>query len=134
MVATTERDPGTILVVGDSFCDVNAGPLPQLPMWGVNTVSPEPILAQPGGAALNVASWLQRLRGDTALYSGIGHDAFGDMLRHHCGSVGVRLMEAAADATQPTGVCMVLSGPEDRAFSPPRPASRGMPPPWASVS
>ena len=66
------RKRRTILVVGDSFCDVNAGPLPRLPEWGRNVVSPERILAQPGGAALNVACNLQRLRGDTALYSGIG--------------------------------------------------------------
>lgn len=106
----------TILVVGDAFCDVNAGPLQQLPAWGTNTVSPEPILAHPGGAALNVASWLQRLRGDSSLFSGIGCDAFGGILRSHCALLGVRLMEATADVRQPTGVCMVLSGPEDRAF------------------
>ena len=107
----------TILVVGDSFCDVNAGPLTSLPQWGINTVSPAPILAQPGGAALNVASWLQRLRGDACLFSGIGSDQFGDMLRRHLEKIGVRLLEAkSADAALPTGVCMVLSGPEDRAF------------------
>ena len=106
----------SVLVVGDSFCDVNAGPLASLPTWGRNTISPKPILAQPGGAALNVASWLQRLRGDTALFSGIGRDQFGDMLRRHLTRLGVKLVEAASDANAPTGVCMVLSGPEDRAF------------------
>jgi sugar/nucleoside kinase (ribokinase family) len=110
-------DARTILVVGDAFCDVNAGPLTTLPRWGTNTVSPEPILAHPGGAALNVASWLQRLRGgNVALFTGIGRDAFGDLLRLHLSSFGVRLLEAASDSTAPTGVCMVLSGPEDRAF------------------
>ena len=108
----------TVLVVGDAFCDVNAGPLDGLPRWGTNTVSPEPILAQPGGAALNVASNLQRLRGDVTLFSGIGNDAFGQMLRAHCKKLGVRLLEPASTqgASHPTGVCMVLSGPQDRAF------------------
>ena len=105
-----------ILVIGDAFCDVNAGPLPKLPQWGVNVVSPQPICAMPGGAALNVASWLQRLRGGVTLYTGIGHDAFGDMLRQHCTKFGLRLIEAPSDARQPTGVCMVLAGPDDRAF------------------
>ena len=117
MAATSTRvGRRTILVVGDSFCDVNAGPLNTLPQWGVNVVSPAPILAHPGGAALNVASWLQRLRGDTALFSGIGRDAFGDLLRSHCSKLGVRLIEATSDASRPTGVCIVLAGPEDRAF------------------
>ncbi|EOD17291.1 hypothetical protein EMIHUDRAFT_244145 [Emiliania huxleyi CCMP1516] len=113
------RKRRTILVVGDSFCDVNAGPLPRLPEWGRNVVSPERILAQPGGAALNVACNLQRLRGDTALYSGIGRDAFGDLLRVHLDSLGLTLAwDVAADSDEdaPTGVCMVLSGPDDRAF------------------
>ena len=106
----------TVLVVGDSFCDVLAGPLASLPKWGVNVVSPSPILAQPGGAALNVACGLARLRGNTTLFSGIGRDAFGDLLRAHLSQVGVQLIEAGGDTSQPTGVCMVLSGPDDRAF------------------
>jgi sugar/nucleoside kinase (ribokinase family) len=106
-----------VLVVGDAFCDVNAGPLPQLPRWGCNTISPEPILAQAGGAALNVACGLSRLGVATSLYTGLGKDAFGDLLRGHCARLGVDLMEATVtDQAQPTGVCMVLSGPDDRAF------------------
>ena len=105
-----------ILVVGDSFVDVHAGPISSLPTWGTNTVSEEPIVALPGGAALNVASNLQRLGGRPMLFSGIGRDSFGDLLRGHCHSLGLRVWEAAADAAQPTGVCMVLSGSADRAF------------------
>ena len=109
--------PHRILVVGDAFVDVHAGPLADLPTWGTNTVSPEPIAAMPGGAALNVASWLQRLLGGgVVLYTGIGRDSFGDLLRAHCAALGLELWEAAAEAGAPTGVCMVLSGREDRAF------------------
>ena len=107
----------SVLVVGDSFCDVNAGPLPHLPQWGRNVISPQAIAAHPGGAALNVASNLARLGVPVTLFTGIGRDAFGDMLRSHCKSLGVRLIEATpSDANQPTGVCMVLSGQHDRAF------------------
>ena len=111
-----EGDRATVLVVGDSFVDVHAGPIDALPSWGTNTVSPSPIVALPGGAALNVASGLHRLRGNTVLFSGIGRDPFGDVLRSHCTRLGLRLWEATADETAPTGVCMVLSGPQDRAF------------------
>jgi len=109
-------DTTTVLVVGDSFVDVHAGPLGSLPTWGTNTVSPAPIEALPGGAALNVAASLQRLGIGTTLFSGIGRDAFGELLRSHCAKLGLRLWEAAGDDAAPTGVCMVLSGPEDRAF------------------
>ena len=103
----TATGAGTILVVGDAFCDVNAGPLTALPTWGRNTISPEAIVAHPGGAALNVASNLQRLRGEasTMLFTGIGQDAFGAMLRSHCANLGVRLLEATpSDPALPTGV------------------------------
>ena len=114
MAAVSRR---SMLVVGDAFADVIAGPLSNLPMWGRNTVSPGAIEAQPGGAAVNVASGLHCLRGDTYLFTGIGHDAFGDMLRRHCSRIGLQLLEAAcSDTAQPTGVCLVLSSPEDRAF------------------
>ena len=90
-----------ILVVGDSFVDVHAGPISSLPTWGTNTVSEEAIVALPGGAALNVASNLQRLGGRPMLFSGIGRDSFGDLLRGHCHSLGLRVWEAAADAAVP---------------------------------
>ena len=111
-----QEPPTAVLVVGDSFVDVHAGPLGSLPTWGTNTISPAPIEALPGGAALNVATSLQRLGVGTTLFSGIGRDAFGELLRSHCNKLGLRLWEASADANAPTGVCMVLSGPEDRAF------------------
>ena len=48
--------PSGILILGDTFVDVTAGPLASLPTWGGNTISPSRIAAFPGGAALNVAS------------------------------------------------------------------------------
>ena len=78
-MAVNQGSRSTVLVVGDSFVDVLAGPLPNLPTFGTNTVSPEPIAALPGGSALNVACNLQRLRGGTALFTGVGRDAFGEI-------------------------------------------------------
>eukprot|EP00937_MAST-01D_sp_MAST-1D-sp2_P002929 g2929.t1 len=107
-----------VLVVGDSFVDVLAGPLPRLPSLGTNVISPKPIAALPGGAALNVAANLRRLRGDVevSLFTGLGSDAFGEIPRAHCAALGVRLLEAEVDQCLPTGVCLVLSGSTDRAF------------------
>ena len=119
-MAVNQGSRSTVLVVGDSFVDVLAGPLPNLPTFGTNTVSPEPIAALPGGSALNVACNLQRLRGGTALFTGVGRDAFGEIPRRHCADIGVTLLEATChDAAAPTGVCVVLSGSgeaADRAF------------------
>lgn len=100
----------TVLVVGDAFCDVNAGPLPGLPQWGCNVISPGAIAAMPGGGALNVACGLQRLRGSTALFTGIGRDAFGDMLRRHCAEVGVNLVEARGNGSEAGGIVTRTSG------------------------
>ena len=108
-----------ILVVGDAFVDVCAGPLPSLPTWGSNTISPMPIVALPGGSAINVASWLHRLRGKTKVYTGIGQDEFGHVLRRHCAGLGLPLLEApipASAASAPTGVCINLAGSGDRSF------------------
>ena len=113
-MATRRR---SILVIGDAFCDVNAGPLASLPQWGTNTISPEAIAVHAGGAALNVASGLQQLRGDTHLFTGLGQDGFGELLRRHCSSLGMDVIEAVDRSTPlPTGVCIVLSGRKDRAF------------------
>ena len=106
-----------VLVVGDTFVDVLAGPIAQLPAWGHAVASSKPIEVLPGGCALNVASSLARLRGCAALYSGIGRDAFGDIPRNHLARLGVTLHEAhCADPAAPTGVCLALSGPEDRSL------------------
>ena len=108
-----------ILVVGDTFVDVAAGPLSEMPPWGHAVVSPDPIRALPGGCALNVASSLSRLcSGRTAaLYSGIGNDAFGAIPRRHLNQLGVQLHAASCDDPDaPTGVCMVVSGPHDRSL------------------
>lgn len=107
----------SVLVVGDTFVDVLAGPLQNMPEWGHAVVSPAPIRALPGGCALNVASSLARLNVQTVLYSGIGNDAFGAIPRAHLSKMGVTLAEAqCADPAAPTGVCVVISGTQDRSL------------------
>ena len=109
--------PSSVLVVGDTFVDVIAGPLHDMPEWGHAVVSPAPRRALPGGCALNVASSLAQLNVQTVLYSGIGTDAFGAISRAHLSKMGVTLVEAQClDPTAPTGVCMVISGTRDRSL------------------
>jgi sugar/nucleoside kinase (ribokinase family) len=106
-----------VLVVGDTFVDVLAGPLPSIPAWGGAVVSPNPIQAVAGGCGHNVAAALVRLggRGSAALYSGVGRDAFGQLSLRHMQEVGVPLLAApCTDEDAPTGVCIALGGAHDR--------------------
>ena len=115
--ARMDDGSSSVLVVGDTFVDVLAGPLDDMPEWGHAVVSPAPIRALPGGCALNVASSLARLNVRTVLYSGIGNDAFGAIPRAHLSKMGVTLAEAqCSDPAAPTGVCMVISGTKDRSL------------------
>lgn len=52
-----------VLVVGDAFVDIVAGPLETLPTsWGTDTFSPQPILQLAGGSAQNTVCDLLRMR------------------------------------------------------------------------
>ncbi|DBA04647.1 TPA: hypothetical protein N0F65_012230 [Lagenidium giganteum] len=111
-------------VIGDSFVDVVAGTLApeQLPKWGGDVECSLPIEMQPGGSALNTATHLANIarlhpthRLQVELHTVVGTDAFADVLKHHLSSHGIRLSSPGLKNV-PTGVCIVLSGVEDRSF------------------
>ena len=111
--------PQSLMVVGDTFVDVLCGPLGGMPGWGDAIVSPDPIRAVPGGCSLNVACNYVRMCGreSASLYTGIGSDAFGDIPKAHLRKIGVKVEEAESeDKAAPTGVCVVLTGPDDRSL------------------
>ncbi|RHY90530.1 hypothetical protein DYB37_006214 [Aphanomyces astaci] len=106
-----------IAVIGDSFVDVLAG-VQTLPAWGQDSPCKEPIQMQPGGSALNTATQLANLNsGGVALFTAVGADAFGDMLKNHLVKSRVDLHAPQLSAHIPTGVCIVLTGQGDRAFA-----------------
>ncbi|TMW66446.1 hypothetical protein Poli38472_004211 [Pythium oligandrum] len=113
-----------IAVLGDSFVDVVAGTLArdQLPKWGGDVECSLPIQLQPGGSALNTATHLANLAKTSdnsaiqvELHTVVGSDAFGDVLKQHLDSRGIHLTSPVIEGV-PTGVCIVLSGVEDRSF------------------
>uniref|UniRef100_K3WYU1 Adenosine kinase n=1 Tax=Globisporangium ultimum (strain ATCC 200006 / CBS 805.95 / DAOM BR144) TaxID=431595 RepID=K3WYU1_GLOUD len=111
-------------VLGDSFVDVVAGTLApdQLPKWGGDIDCSLPIQLQPGGSALNTATHIGKLAiGNPChefcitLHTVVGTDAFAPVLKSHLDSHGVALSSPMIDGV-PTGVCIVLSGTQDRSF------------------
>eukprot|EP00038_Savillea_parva_P026033 m.50914 g.50914 ORF g.50914 m.50914 type:complete len:485 (-) comp7271_c0_seq1:148-1602(-) len=92
--------PPRVLVVGDVFVDILAGPLERLPMWGKDTYSPLPITAVPGGSAQNTATGLASLGIDTQLYSAVGCDVFADVVRQRLATRGVQFREATVVMTE----------------------------------
>ena len=113
-----------VSILGDIFCDImvasseadcNNPPL----IWGGDVVVDEPIQAMAGGSGLNTATHLacafrSSANSTTNLWSAIGRDAWGGIIRRHASRCGVRL-RGVLDAPS-TGVCVVFSGPSDRGF------------------
>ncbi|CAH0520293.1 unnamed protein product [Peronospora belbahrii] len=111
-------------VLGDAFVDVVAGTLvhERLPQWGTGVECTQPIQLQPGGSALNTATHLANLsnRNPThelhvTLHTAIGSDSFAEMLKAHLAEHKVVLSSPKLENAS-TGVCIVLSGANDRSF------------------
>ncbi|ETI36200.1 hypothetical protein F441_17508 [Phytophthora nicotianae CJ01A1] len=111
-------------VLGDAFVDVVAGTLApdQLPQWGSDVECSRPIELQPGGSALNTATHLANLSVrnphhelEVALHTAVGNDSFANVLKTHLADRNVTLSSPMLDNV-PTGVCIVLSGANDRSF------------------
>ncbi|MBV9822561.1 MAG: hypothetical protein JO144_10010, partial [Actinobacteria bacterium] len=102
------RPGGRVVCLGDVLVDVAAllpGPL----VLGSDT--PAPVSCRPGGSAANTAAWLAHLAVPCAFAGRVGDDAFGRdavaALRAH----GVQTL-VSVDPAAPTGVCLVLVGPD----------------------
>jgi len=100
-------------VAGDIFIDVMAK-IQDLPKWDADTEA-KVIQVLPGGSALNQARNLHGLGVDVRFLGSLGNDDFGKMLKQHCSSQGFP-MDWVKTFDKPSSVCMVLSGPADRAF------------------
>jgi ribokinase len=101
-------DRGSIVCVGDLMVDVLArlpGPL------AVGSDTPAPVSFGHGGSAANTASWLGFLDAPVVFAGRVGNDPFGDDAVSALRAAGVRT-RVAVDRQLPTGVCLVLVGPD----------------------
>jgi sugar/nucleoside kinase (ribokinase family) len=99
-----------VVCVGDLMVDVLArlpGPL------APNSDTPAPVTLAGGGAAANVAAWVACAgAGAEATFVGrVGDDPLGRRAVDDLRAAGVRAA-VAVDADRPTGVCIVLDGPD----------------------
>jgi ribokinase len=97
-----------VVCVGDLMVDVLArlpGPL------APGSDTPAPITFAGGGAAANVAAWLVTAGATATFAGGVGDDAFGRQAVDELHAAGVRTA-VTIDAARPTGVCLVLIGPD----------------------
>jgi len=97
-----------IVCLGDVMLDV----LAQLPgPLAIGSDTPAPVEFAPGGSAANTAAWLAWLGAPVSFSGRIGDDAFGAEAVAALRRLGV-LTRVAIDFERPTGVCLVLVGPD----------------------
>ena len=107
-----------VIVIGDAFVDILAGPLESLPRWGADVECPE-ISQLAGGSALNVAVHLGTLCQGVAkcsFFGLVGNDDFSNILRNRLRAAQVLDCMDSVTNGLGTGVCLVLSGKGERAF------------------
>jgi sugar/nucleoside kinase (ribokinase family) len=114
---------GTIVCVGDVMVDVLArlpGPL------AIGSDTPAQVRVSPGGSAANTACWLAWLSVPVLFAGRVGDDPAGREAVAALQDAGVRT-RVAVDATLPTGVCIVLVGPDgERTMIPSAGANGGL--------
>lgn len=125
------QKPPRISVIGDIFCDVLAGPVRDMPVWGADALASIRLL--PGGSGLNTvlhganyaAAVSQQQRHDSRrtgsaavfrYFSSIGDDAQGELLQRAVDNAPLVENHLSKRIGQRTPTCIVLSGPADRAF------------------
>jgi ribokinase len=95
-----------IVVLGDVMVDVVAAHAAPL---APGSDTPARVSLRGGGAAANVAAWLARAGVPVTLVGRVGADALADVALAGLGGVELHV---ACDAERPTGVCVVLVGPD----------------------
>jgi ribokinase len=141
-----EKEKAALLqvsIIGDAFCDVIVSGIAALPEWGGDELAARPISMAAGGSALNTAVQLGHLAKlcldssqappSIVLHTALGDDLFGRFLREQVAALSsskgqaplVHLSTATPSRTtkktedgssDKTGVCICLSGVQDRAF------------------
>jgi ribokinase len=102
------RTDGRVVCLGDVLVDVVAL-LPGPMVLGSDT--PAPVSCRSGGSAANTAAWLASLGVPCAFAGRVGDDAFGRDAVAELHAHGVQTF-VSVDPAAPTGVCLVLVGPD----------------------
>ncbi|CAK9069546.1 unnamed protein product [Durusdinium trenchii] len=109
----TVRRP-CVAVCGDIFMDIMA-PIKKLPVWD-SDVEAESVKMVPGGSALNQGRQLHSLGVPVRFVGAVGKDAIGHALLEQVSGQGFPTDSIKTFSNLPSSVCIVLSGPADRAF------------------
>jgi sugar/nucleoside kinase (ribokinase family) len=104
-----------IVVLGDTFFDVCAAPVSNLPRWDTDTLAP--IETFPGGSAVNIAShgaafctW-KKNNTSFILYSAVGSDAQGVACRSYFENNMRVINRTSVRPDEKTATCIVMSSP-----------------------
>eukprot|EP00435_Cladocopium_sp_Y103_P055870 s1255_g18.t1 len=103
-----------IAMTGDIFIDIVA-PVKKLPLWD-SDVEAESVKMVPGGSALNQGRHLHALGMAVRFVGAVGKDAMGQSLIEQISGQGFPTDTIKMFSNLPSSVCIVLSGPADRAF------------------
>ncbi|UQX90151.1 carbohydrate kinase family protein [Jatrophihabitans telluris] len=99
---------GRVVCVGDLMIDVLAelpGPL------SPGSDAPASISVSAGGSAANTAAWLAAVGVPVTFVGRVGKDSFGEQAEQDLARAGV-ISSVTVDPAAPTGVCIVLIGPD----------------------
>jgi sugar/nucleoside kinase (ribokinase family) len=103
------------LVVGDANVDIILSGLPALPVLGQEMEAAGSTVLL-GGSCANCAVWLAGLGADVAFWGKVGRDMFGDFVIRAMRERGVEVGKVVRDGDMPTGVCVALTYPVERAL------------------
>jgi ribokinase len=111
----------TIVVIGDTFCDIIAVNAQLIESWGTDTLAKE-IRVFAGGSALNIAvhgasfSAQFNKQVNICFLSSTGADFQGQICRDALCIANLDSSKIVIDRNCRTGSCIVISGAEDRSF------------------
>jgi sugar/nucleoside kinase (ribokinase family) len=103
------------LVVGDANVDIILSGLPALPILGQELEAAGSTVL-PGGSCANCAAWLAGLGADVAFWGKVGRDMFGEFVLRAMWDRGIDVGKVVQDGDTPTGVCVALTYPVERAL------------------
>jgi len=108
-----------IAVVGDAFVDILVPVGKEMPAFGSDTLARSAIQQTCGGSSCNTASQLaslsQGLGWKVQFFTAIGNDGWKEVIQKQSQRAGFSLHPIIFDEIK-TGVCVVLSGSQDRGF------------------